>query len=211
MAYTYEDSGPEIVERFDIPPEVPIAVVLHRNTIYAPTSLAWRTDVCGVQGGCLEPLPVPPDLMGRLTLSPIFDGAFLVSGEQALFDGDGGEPPRVAFAVRHPECYGPTCPFDHEAAVNYDTPWWPEVRFMEFCAVSGGAASTFDVLQTIPDEPLSLRLRITGSFGLRPARDLSAACIRHERDIDHVSVDTILHFTINELHPNCDWYRELCQ
>jgi len=210
MAYTYQERHQEVVEWFDLAPEVRVDVVVHDGVVYAPTTMARGNGSCEVQGGCLEPFAIPPDLMARFQLRFDYDGSFLVADASTLFDGTSGDPPRLAFAVRHPECFGPLCAYVHDAAMNLQTPWWPELRFMELCPVDGGASSTLDMLEAVPDEPESVRLVIQGPFGLRPARDPTGVCIRHDRPADHISVDSILRFFIHEPFLNCSWYPELC-
>jgi len=209
-AYTYEEWTTEIVESFDIAPEVRIDAVSHQNNLYAPVSMVARNDSCVVQGGCLEPLVVPPALMMRLSQQPIFDGAFLIAQDTLLSGQDSGDPPRLAFAVRHPACFGPTCPYEYDAPINLQGPWWPEIRFMEFCPVEGGVRSTMDLFQPVHGEPKSLRLTIRGPFGLRPTRDPTGVCVRHDRLPDHVSVDTILRFTLHEPVINCGAFPDQC-
>lgn len=209
-AYTYREPGVEIVERFDIEPEIRIDAVVHDGILYAPESLANRAVTCSQQGACLEPFATHPVLVSRLLGSPLHDGSFLVADVEALFEGGSATPLRIAFAVRHPDCFGPTCPYEPDAAITLQTPWWPEARFMEWCPVEGGSRSVRDVLTPVPGEPDTLRLLVRGPFGLRPARDPLGTCIRHERPSDYVSVDSTVRVTFHQPYPNCWFYPEEC-
>lgn len=202
-ALTYEEPNTEIVEYFDIDDEVQIDVAVIDQVVYAPVAFARESRVCILQLGCLESFSVPLGLEVLLT-SPL-KGAFFIGSYETVFENGSGYPPRIGFVVRHPDCYGRLCPMEDSGPYVHRSPWWSEATVFEYCSVSGGPQTTHELLEPVPDQENSLRLVLRGPFGLRPARQPDAACIRHERPMDHVSVDTILTFVAHEPSPNLDY------